>query len=125
MPNQQSHSDPALDGVFHALADSTRRAVLARLSTGPASVSELAQPFEMALPSFMQHLRVLEGSGLVSTTKQGRVRTCEMEPEALTSAQDWISEQKALWEGRLDRLESYLADIQAAGSPKPDGEDAG
>lgn len=112
MPNRQAHNDPSLDGVFHALSDSTRRAVLARLSTGPASVSELAQPFEMALPSFMQHLKVLEGSGLVSTQKEGRVRTCEMEPAALTTAQDWIAEQKALWEGRLDRLEAYLDDIQ-------------
>lgn len=113
MPNQQTQTDPSLDGVFHALSDSTRRAVLARLSTGPASVSELAQPFEMALPSFMQHLKVLEGSGLVSTQKQGRVRTCEIEPAALSTAQDWIAEQKALWEGRLDRLEAYLDELQA------------
>ena len=113
MANQQIASDLSLDGVFHALSDSTRRAVLARLTTGPASVSELAQPFEMALPSFMQHLKVLEGSGLVRTHKQGRVRTCEMEPQALSSAQDWIVEQKALWEGRLDRLESYLGGLQA------------
>ncbi|GAA6157122.1 metalloregulator ArsR/SmtB family transcription factor [Pyruvatibacter sp. HU-CL02332] len=114
MTNQQNTSDLSLDGVFHALSDSTRRAVLARLTTGPASVSELAQPFEMALPSFMQHLKVLEGSGLVSTQKQGRVRTCEMEPQALSTAQDWIVEQKALWEGRLDRLESYLDGLQAS-----------
>ncbi|MGD1933201.1 MAG: ArsR/SmtB family transcription factor [Candidatus Phaeomarinobacter sp.] len=114
MPNQQIHTDPSLDGVFHALSDSTRRAVLARLSTGPASVSELARPFEMALPSFMQHLKVLEGSGLVSTQKEGRVRTCEMEPAALSSAQDWITEQKALWEGRLDRLEAYLGDLKTS-----------
>lgn len=114
MANQQNAHDLSLDGVFHALSDSTRRAVLARLTTGPASVSELAQPFEMALPSFMQHLKVLEGSGLVSTQKQGRVRTCAMETQALSTAQDWIVEQKALWEGRLDRLESYLGGLQAS-----------
>ena len=114
MPNFQAATDPSLDSVFHALADPTRRAVIAQLSsaTEPASVSDLAKPFDMALPSFMQHLRVLEGSGLVSTTKQGRVRTCKMEPEALATAQDWIAEQKVLWEGRLDRLEAYLSDIQ-------------
>ena len=110
MPNQA-----ALDHVFHALADPTRRIVLQRLSRGPASVSELAQPFEMALPSFLQHLKVLEGSGLVRSYKQGRVRTCEIEPQPLTQAQDWIAEQRALWEGRLDRLESYLNDLQSDG----------
>ena len=109
MPNQQA----SLDHVFHALADPTRRAVLQRLSQGPASVTELAKPFEMALPSFLQHLRVLEDSGLVRSEKVGRVRTCEMKPDPLTSAEGWIAEQRAMWEGRLDRLEAYLRSLQA------------
>jgi len=109
MPNQQA----ALDNVFHALADPTRRAVLQRLSGGPASVSELAKPFEMALPSFLQHLQVLETSGLIRSQKAGRVRTCEMEPQPLATAEQWIAEQRALWEGRLDRLEGFLKELQA------------
>lgn len=108
MPNQED----ALDHVFHALADPTRRAVLQRLSRGPASVSELAEPFEMALPSFLQHLRVLEESGLLRSEKTGRVRTCRFEPKPLTTVEHWIAEQRALWEGRLDRLEAYLDEIQ-------------
>ncbi len=115
MPNQSA----ALDDVFHALADPTRRAVLQQLSHGPASVSELAKPFEMALPSFLQHLNVLEDSGLISSKKVGRVRTCEFEPARLTSAEQWIAEQRALWEGRLDRLEAYLQELQ--GQEKGDG----
>ena len=109
MPNQT----PTLDTVFHALADPTRRAVLQRLTRGPASVKQLAQPFEMALPSFLQHLRVLEDSGLVRSEKVGRVRTCEMQPLPLTTAEDWIAEQRAVWEARLDRLEDYLKTLQA------------
>ena len=110
MPNQTA----ALDTVFHALADPTRRGVLQRLSRGPASVSELAKPFGMALPSFLQHLRVLEDSGLVRSKKVGRVRTCEMEPEPLTAAEQWIAEQRALWDARLDRLDDYLRELQAS-----------
>ena len=102
-----------LDTVFHALADPTRRGVLQRLSQGPASVSELARPFGMALPSFLQHLRVLEDSGLVRSKKIGRVRTCEMEPKPLTTAEHWIAEQRALWDARLDRLDDCLRDLQA------------
>lgn len=116
MPNQN------LDHVFQALADPTRRAVVQRLSRGPAPVKELARPFDMALPSFMQHLRVLEKSGLVRSRKIGRVRTCEMASERLAQAESWIAEQRALWEGRLDRLEAYLADMQNAGMQK-EGED--
>lgn len=108
MPNQS----PVLDDVFKALADPTRRAVVARLSQGSASVKELAQPFEMALPSFMQHLRILEQSGMVRTRKSGRVRTCEMEPNALSEAETWLKEQRAMWEHRLDRLEAYLEELQ-------------
>ena len=102
-----------LDHVFHALADPTRRAVLQHLSRGPASVSDLARPFDMALPSFLQHLRVLESSGLVRSTKVGRVRTCEMEAQPLGEAETWIAEQRALWEDRLDRLDDYLKTLQA------------
>ncbi|WP_417483979.1 ArsR/SmtB family transcription factor [Maricaulis salignorans] len=104
MPN---YSDD-LDHTFRALADPTRRAVIARLIQGPASVSELAEPFDMAMPSLMQHLRVLESGGLIRSSKQGRVRTCHIEPVQLQRAQDWIARQRALWEGRLDRLDDYL-----------------
>ncbi len=108
MPNQ----DHALDHVFHALADPTRRAVLQRLSQGPASVKELAEPFTMALPSFLQHLNVLEQGGLIRSKKVGRVRTCEMQSASLTTAESWIATQREMWEGRLDRLEAYLAKLQ-------------
>lgn len=103
----------ALDLAFQALADPTRRGMLVRLSRGPASVSELAKPLPMSLPAVLQHLQMLEASGLVRSEKKGRVRTCRIEPKALSAAEHWISEQRALWEGRLDRLEDYLADIQA------------
>lgn len=121
MANYQTAAEPALDHVFQALADPTRRAVLSRLCEGPASVSELAQPFGMALPSFMQHVRVLERSGLVTTEKKGRVRTCRMQPDRLGEAEDWIAHQRALWEGRLDRLATYLDELQAKDAPGSDG----
>jgi DNA-binding transcriptional ArsR family regulator len=97
-----------LDLAFQALADPTRRGMLARLSRAPASVSELARPFRMSLPAVMQHLQLLEASGLVRSEKKGRVRTCRIEPAALAAAEGWIAEQRALWEGRSDRLEAYL-----------------
>ncbi len=97
-----------LDLAFQALADPTRRGMLARLSRGPASVSELAKPLTMSLPAVLQHLQLLEASGLVRSQKTGRVRTCRMEPQALSAAEGWIAEQRALWEGRLDRLEDFL-----------------
>ena len=109
MPNYPSH----LDSTFHALADPTRRAVIARLIQGPASVSELAEPFDMALPSLMQHLKVLETGGLIRSEKAGRVRTCRLETDRLSEAQDWLSRQRALWETRLDRLDAYLKDMAA------------
>ncbi len=109
MPNQNA----ALDRVFHALSDPTRRAIVARLSQGPASVSELAKPFAMALPSLLQHLRVLEQSRLIHTAKGGRVRTCAITPSALGAAGAWIAEQRALWEGRLDRMDAYVTTLQA------------
>ncbi len=114
MPNYQQSPDPNdLDTIFQALADPTRRAVMSRLSEGPASVSELAEPFDMALPSFLQHLKVLEESGLVSSKKQGRVRTCEAQFMRLSEAEEWIAHQRAVWEGRLDRLGAYLETLQS------------
>lgn len=97
-----------LDRVFNAMADPTRRAVLARLCEGPAAVSELAEPFDMALPSFTQHLGVLEACGLVSSEKEGRVRTYRLTPETLQAAEDWMAERRSVWETRLDQLDSYL-----------------
>lgn len=101
-----------LDSLFHALADPTRRAVLAKLSSGQLSISELAQPFDMALPSFVQHIKVLENSGLIRSTKVGRVRTCEVVPEAFSEAESWLAARQALWEGRMDRLEAFLEQNQ-------------
>jgi DNA-binding transcriptional ArsR family regulator len=97
-----------LDGIFQALADPRRRAVLARLGQGPASVSELARPFDMALPSFMKHIRFLEESGWIGTRKQGRVRTCTIEPQPMAAVAAWLSQQRALWESRTDRLERFV-----------------
>ena len=99
-----------LDRVFHALADPSRRGMVERLSRGPASVSELARPLEMSLAAVVQHIKVLEGSGLVRSEKVGRVRTCRIEPAALRTAEQWISERRASWERRLDRLGEYLAE---------------
>jgi DNA-binding transcriptional ArsR family regulator len=101
--------DP-LDLTFQALADPTRRDMVERLSRGPASVSELAEPLTMSLPAVVQHLQVLEAGGLVRSEKVGRVRTCHIEPAALSSAQQWISDRRAHWERRLDRLGDVLAD---------------
>jgi len=109
MPNQQ----PALDPVFRALADPTRRRIVERLIAGEASVGELARPIEMALPSLLQHLRVLEESGLVTSRKVGRVRVCRLAPEPLARAERWMAEQRRLWEEHTDRLEGYLRRIQA------------
>lgn len=97
-----------LDRTFHALSDPTRRAMVQRLSRGPATVSELAKPLSISLPAVMQHLAVLEASGVVSSQKVGRVRTCRMEPRALTTAEQWITERRQVWERRLDRLGDYL-----------------
>jgi DNA-binding transcriptional ArsR family regulator len=101
----------ALDRVFRALADPTRRAVLERLGRRPAAVSELAAPFRMALPSFVQHLRVLEGCGLIRTRKSGRVRTCELAPRSLRPAEGWLARQRSIWEKRLD---AYLLKLKEA-----------
>lgn len=111
---------PGLDRVFQALADPTRRGMLERLSRGSASVTELAQPLAMSLPAAMQHLQVLEASGLVRSGKVGRVRTCHIEPGALETAEQWITERRASWERRLDRLGDYLA--LRSDEPRPDPE---
>ena len=104
MPNQSGE----LGRVFQALADPTRRAVLERLARGPAAMSDLAQPFRMALPSFAQHLDVLEDCGLVRSNKEGRVRTYQLAPQALRAAEGWLAKQRALWTRRLDQLDDYL-----------------
>src|SRR5215217_8530633 len=100
----------SLDQVFHALADPARRQMVERLSRGPASVSELARPLPMSLPAVVQHLQVLEMSGLVRSEKVGRVRTCRLEPAALQPVEQWVSARRSTWERRLDRLGDYLAD---------------
>jgi DNA-binding transcriptional ArsR family regulator len=104
MPNQSVQ----LGRVFQALADPTRRAVLERLAGGPAAMSDLAQPFSMALPSFSQHLDVLEDSGLVRSSKEGRVRTYRISPQAMKAAEGWLSKQRALWARRLDQFDAYV-----------------
>jgi DNA-binding transcriptional ArsR family regulator len=98
-----------LDRTFQALADPSRRAMIERLCRGPASVSELARPLAMSLPAVVQHLQVLESSGLVRSQKVGRVRTCQLEPAALHDSEQWIAERRTAWEKRLDRLGDYLA----------------
>jgi len=100
----------SVDRVFHALGDPTRRAILERLSAGPISVSKLARPLDITLAAVVQHLQVLERSGLVHTHKLGRVRTCRMEPRGLSIAERWIDERRSLWEKRLDRLGGFLAE---------------
>lgn len=112
------HYQNQLNGVFQALSDPTRRAVLGLLSGGPASVSDLAKPFEMALPSFMKHIRYLEGSGLIRTRKEGRVRTCEIDKKQFAAAEAWLSGQRALWEGRADRLDQFVTKMQNEGKTR-------
>ena len=109
-------AEPPIDVVFHALSDANRRAMIDVLIDGPASVSELALPLAISLPAVVQHLHVLEASGLVRSHKTGRVRTCEIEPIALSTAERWISERRATWEARLDRLGEFLA---RADEPEP------
>jgi DNA-binding transcriptional ArsR family regulator len=104
MLNQQA----AVDLVFHALADPSRRRMVELLARGPASVSKLAKPFAMSLPAVVQHLQILEASGLVRSQKLGRVRTCRIEAAALKTAETWVAERRAAWEHRLERLGAYL-----------------
>jgi DNA-binding transcriptional ArsR family regulator len=115
---QHAEREP-LNHVFHALADPSRRLIVERLSRGPASVSELARPLPMSLPAVVQHLQVLEGSGLVRSEKVGRVRTCHIEPVALRPVERWISARRTSWERRLDRLGEYLA--ESADEPQQGG----
>jgi DNA-binding transcriptional ArsR family regulator len=115
MENYQS----LLDSAFHALADPTRRAVVNRLTKGPVSVKALAAPFDMGLPSFMKHLRVLEDDGLISSEKVGRVRTCRLKTERLAAAESWLTEQHALWQARSDRLADYV-ETQMSGKIRDD-----
>ncbi len=101
----------ALDQVFHALSDATRRAIVMRLTEGPASVSELSKPFGMAKPTMLQHIRVLEHCGLIGTEKTGRVRLCEVRPAVLSEAEVWLARRLSVWEGRLDRMETYVKQL--------------
>jgi DNA-binding transcriptional ArsR family regulator len=110
-------SGSRLDLTFHALADPARRAMVERLSRGPASVSELAEPLAMSLPAVVQHLAVLQASGLVASEKIGRVRTCRIDPAAMSLAEQWINQRRSDWEARLDRLGDYLKS-QSQGGPK-------
>jgi DNA-binding transcriptional ArsR family regulator len=110
MLNQQ----PALDAVFRALSDTTRRAIVDRLTRGPVSVSSLAEPLDMSLPAVMQHLQVLEDSGLVRSEKVGRVRTCRIEQKTLRLAERWLVERREHWERNLDRLGEFLGEPEPA-----------
>jgi len=101
------------DEVFHALSSATRRKILEQLSVGPATVSDLAAPFDMKLPSFVQHLSVLEQSRLVKSKKRGRVRTYEIAPERFKVAEDWLTERRRLWESRFDRFDEYVKQLKA------------
>ena len=105
--------DP-LDAMFQALADPSRRSMIERLSRGPASVTQLAEPLAMSMPAVMQHLTVLEASGIIRTSKTGRVRSCELAPAALTAAEAWIQDRRLVWEQRLDRLAVVLDEEMAA-----------
>lgn len=106
--------DPDLSLLFHALADPTRRAMLSQLAEGAATVSDLAGPTGLRLPTVMRHLSVLEDAGLIATTKGGRVRSCALVPEALDPMRSWIDEQRAIWEARLDRLDDYVMKLMEA-----------
>ena len=116
------NKNTSLDLAFQALADPTRRSMLAQLARGPTSVSELARPLAMSLPAVMQHLAVLEGSGLVRSEKVGRVRTCRIEPQALSLAEQWISNRRIEWEQHLDQLGEYLEAMTREGEIHDDSE---
>lgn len=109
----------ALSATFAALADPTRRAILARLASGEASVQELAEPFEISLPAVSRHLKVLEHAGLITRSRQAQWRPCRIEAVPLRSAEDWIVERRAVWEQNFDRLADYLAEIE---SPQDSGD---
>ena len=106
-------SEPVLDTLFQSLADPTRRAVIGHLGQGPAAITDLAKPHKMALPSFLKHIRQLEKAGLVTSQKIGRKRVCILHPEAMVAATDWLEQQRHLWEGRTDRLQSLAENLEA------------
>jgi DNA-binding transcriptional ArsR family regulator len=116
------NQSPSLDRLFHALADPARRAMVERLSRGPAPVSELARPLPMSLAAAMQHLDVLQAAGLVQSEKTGRVRTCSIAPEALSLAEQWINARRSEWEHRLDRLGDYLQTLESEGESNGSGD---
>jgi DNA-binding transcriptional ArsR family regulator len=124
MLNQLAHQQspvqlpPEVELLFAALADPSRREMVDRLSRGPATVSELARPLPMSLPAVVQHIHVLEASGLVSSEKIGRVRTCRIEPAGLRAAENWVTERRQSWERRLDRLGDYLAENPDQPTPR-------
>jgi DNA-binding transcriptional ArsR family regulator len=109
--------DPDLSRLFHALADPTRRLILTRLAEGPAPVTELFVPTGLRLSTVMRHLSVLEQAGLIATSKDGRVRTCAIVPEALAPVRTWLDDQRALWEDRLDRLDAYVMTLMQERAP--------
>ncbi|MBS4009342.1 MAG: helix-turn-helix transcriptional regulator [Roseovarius sp.] len=117
VPHQQPDG---LSTIYLALADPTRRAVITRLGHGPASVSELAKPFEMGLPSFMKHIRCLEDCGMIRTAKSGRTRTCRIDGPGLASAERWLADQRAMWEAQADRLEAFVMQDQASQAERMD-----
>ncbi|WP_250462235.1 ArsR/SmtB family transcription factor [Microbulbifer litoralis] len=108
-----ANNELSLDRTFHALSDPTRRSVIEQLMGGPATVKSLSEPFAIGLPSFMKHIKVLEDCGLISSQKKGRVRTCEINPVQLVVVEKWLSEQRALWESRTDRLAEYVEALNA------------
>jgi DNA-binding transcriptional ArsR family regulator len=117
---QMLNHQPTLNAVFHALADPTRRAIVERLIESDAPVSELAKPLAMSLAAVVQHVQILEHSGIIVTHKTGRVRTCRIEPSALRAAETWIAQRRSLWERRLDRLGDILAEQQSTTGPAKD-----
>ena len=112
---------PGLDAAFTALADPTRRAIVARLARGDATVNELAAPFDMTLPGISKHLKVLERSGLISRTRRAQFRPCHLEGEALDAAVSWIEENRRIWRERFDRLDQHLREIQPGAVPETEG----
>jgi DNA-binding transcriptional ArsR family regulator len=114
-------TEDELDATFSALADPTRRAILARLATGDATVNELAAPFALTLPAISKHLKVLERSGLISRARRAQFRPCHLEQEALDSAVDWIERNRRIWSERFDRLDQHLRDLQRPSAPTPEG----
>lgn len=112
-----SKYEPDLDQCFSALGDPTRRGILQRLAQGEATVSELAAPHDMALPSFMEHIRKLETARLLTSRKEGRTRICALAPDAFAPAQDWLTGQRAIWEGRLDRFDAYVTQLARDRTP--------